>query len=256
MARPKTSDYLKDEDLAWFNLDNYADLRVADVKTWAKAIYTRAMLQRFLENDGRSRIKVKQLFERLKTDPLDTYVSPEGETLGFDVRLKGSHPCDTPSVKMLTVNRARSLSHEFSGIRSNSKKSASAVDELLLSREHHANHFIHLSVDLQKSKGQIIQDFDKLLSAWRIHKARSTQEIANDSATLDKAISRWADNRVIPYFDLSFFATLCRKRIRSKTYIELLQFDRLNGDPQDKLDRLHANIADIISLKTYDRLPY
>jgi len=277
MGKPKKSDYVPDADLSrWFKLENYAGLANANPQKWAQLILDRANLRLWLEHPE-NKAAVRTQFERLETDPLCE--------LGFGYKWHPNHALDTPSVKLVTVNRLRSLLAEIeaptdedaattgmvtdvanqSGGPSLDNIAACApsasrecveprnqnvsVDELLLPHlTVFSGSFAHLAVDLRATDEQLASDFRNWLGQWRQHAGNKVT--GGDYST---KVLRWHQTRVLPYFDLRLYADIHGKRISRQKFVERLGFtDR--PSPKDLLDQLSKTADCIISFDTYHAL--
>ena len=259
MGRPKNSAYLTDAELTWFDLEHYDQLGNSQtpplpakefIKLWTHVIYDRLQLQMHsCSEDPEVVAKVQQLFGILQRTPL--------AELNFGQNIPKHHPCDTSTVKLLSVNRAHSLSMAFSDIAiSKNDEGLQAVDELLLNRESPERFFVHLSIDPNATDKKIQDDFSEFLEKWRNH---TNRQIANRDY-LNTPL-RWHERMVIPYFDLWFFAHLQKRTISRKKYVELLKLPELNDgesianeDAHDALKNLMKSMREAISEESFHGL--
>ncbi|WP_017232930.1 DUF6387 family protein [Pandoraea sp. B-6] len=244
MGRPKKSDYISDDALAWFRLEKYAGLADAGIRKWAQLIFDRANLQKLADTPG-NREYIRPLLKKLQDDPLCE--------LGFGYQWKQGHPLDTASVRALTSSRLGSLTSEIAADNGDAPGStaqnSSAVDELLLSHENpFSGSFLHLAVDLTATDAQLHTDFKAWLKAWRQH---VDAKVTGHKYTTK--IAGWRQSRVLQYFDLRLHATFEGHTVSREKFAELLDFqDR--PSPKDLLDGLRKSADKNISFATFHAL--
>ncbi|TAM27230.1 MAG: hypothetical protein EPN62_00130 [Candidimonas sp.] len=241
MSRPRKEDCIAEEDLAWFKLDNYAGLRGANTNVWAQVILDRANL-RLLFQTPENIDSVRELFTKLQANPL--------QSLGFEMNIPKRHEVDTETVKLLTVDRVHALSYEFADIQLGAPSGTNAVDDLLRTRDNAARPFTHLSIDLRATDAQLQKDFKSLIKEWRKH--------AGNTVTMgdyQNKLVHWHIGKIIPYFDLCFYARLHKRTIRRETYAKFLELGNLVGGPaKDKLDGLLTSTTQVVSFKNFHAL--
>lgn len=194
--RPQKESYASSEDLAWFNLEKYADLKNAPFQLWATVIRDRVELARFLDA-GQTEV-VTPLFEQLAASPL----SP----LGFAQRYSGGvHASDTPTIKPITANRIRWL-HD-------AMLKAEASDRTIVDSQLQEDPlsmfsgYAHVIVDLRATDKQLCEDFASWLKAWR------NTVVKIPGGDYRHKVDSWASAQVVPYFDLLLFSRLTGKAI-------------------------------------------
>lgn len=243
MGRPKKSDYISDDALAWFRLEKYAGLADADTQKWAQLIFDRANLRKLAGTPG-NRGYLLPLLKKLQDDPLCE--------LGFGYRWKQGHPLDTASIRALTLSRLGALTSEIAnggGTPGSSAQNSAAIDELLLSHENpFSGSFLHLAVDLTATDAQLHKDFKAWLKAWRQHV--DSKVIGGKYTT---KIARWRHTRALEYFDLRLHATVEGRTISREKFAELLGFQD-HPSPKDLLDELNKSADKNISFATFHAL--
>lgn len=222
---------------AWFELPKYAPLRSATAADWAMVIYQRASLNYLIDEPAEKPISVKELFGRLRNNPL--------QDLGFFMGVSKQHPCDTSTVKLVTVDRVHNLSNEFSEIEWMGPGGLDSVDERLLNRTNIARDFVHLSIDPRTTKKQLVKDFSQFVSNWQAHVGKT---VKNGDYEVDK-LRRWYDRQIIQFFDLWFCGKLYGRSIEPQTYANLLGLGDVATGSHAKitLDSLVYRIREVVS---------
>lgn len=243
MSKPRKDSYASDEELAWFKISNYSEIRgkypadFADTASctvtymqWATMIRDRVELARFLEAGNTE--YVATLFDKLKADPLTH--------LGFWQSYGGgTHAANTATVKAIPANRVWWLNEAM--VRTGAEDRAIVDAQLASDSESVFGDYAHVMVNLRATDKQIRGDFTKWLAAWRNSTAKVIQ------GDYQNKISHWADSRVLPYMDLELFSKLTGKGISRAMKFNMLfpspKFDDLyRGNKERTLIEMHKRV--------------
>lgn len=232
------------EELAWFKLRNYDGLSRATTLDWAWTIHDRARLKQLFEKKPRPSAHLAELFALLQKSPL--------QPLPFELTGYAGNPLDTPTVKMLTVRRIDRLTHLLNKIDVKSEDSSRPVDELLPAGSLEEGEFIHLVIDPHTTKAKLLADFKIFLNNWY----RKFGATVPNGDYGDAKLHGWHALRVIPYFDLQFFAAIHNRKITPRTLANLLELGDVDAGGPGKvaLDNLATRVTEVISLGCFHTL--
>ena len=227
------------EELAWFSLHNYDGFRTASTQVWAQVIWDRLSLEQFRQRPENHAF-VLEKFSLLQSDPV--------QSLGFSMRVNHRNPdIDTSTVRLLSVDHAHILSEEFGEIEIGSDLGTIAVDRLLRDRATPISDFVHLSLDLRGTDEKILDDFAKIL--------KTVREATNDdtpNGDFANKVYGWHRAKIVPYFDLMFYAALHDREIKRSTLADLLQLGSISeGTGKDALKYLKPRTSEVISHKYF-----
>ena len=232
------------EELAWFKLRNYDGLASATTLDWAWTIHDRVRLKQLFEKKPRPSAHLAELFARLQKSPL--------KPLGFGLSGFAGNPLDTPTVKLLTVRRINRLTQLLNKIDVEYEDSSRPVDELLPADSLEEGEFVHLVIDPHTTKAKLLADFKIFLNNWY---GKFGATVPNGDYG-DAKLRGWHALRVIPYFDLQFFAAIHNRRITPRTLADLLDLGYVDAGGPGKvaLDNLATRVTEVISLDCFHTL--
>lgn len=207
------------EELAWFDLANYARLSEFTARDWAGLVRDRLAIRRALAGSPEA---VSGIFESIKTTPL--------KWLGSDVQYIGaSHAANTATVKSLNLNRLKLLADETPSLLGSGSGDA-VVDELLARNpESPFQRYAHVMVSIDAPKDQIVADFVRWLDGWLAASDSLPESDYRNGDYMDKARRIWIPQRAVPLYDLDLFELMTGKSVPPKLRWSKL-FDGLDED--------------------------
>lgn len=218
MARPRSTTYAANSDLAWFDVQVYSGLigrmdpetetseeRQHCLKVWAALIRDRVELAR-LASTGSVDLALR-LFDRIKQDP--------SGALGFERRYTGPAVVgDTSAVKSLTLTRLKTLQQ---AIPTKGVDESAIVDQLIEKNEVGLSATeAHVMINLASTDDQLRKDFSYWLAA------RRSQSTGPTHGDYRRKIRSWHSQMFLAYHDLMLYSELHKKNISVRTRYQLL----------------------------------
>lgn len=225
--------YATDDELEWFKLDNYSELKsranrdAPNYILWRSIITDRVELLKHLAAGQVA--YVNPLFDQIKISPL--------RPLGFKQSYSGPlHSTNTPTVKSLTRSRVHWLNEAMG--RSKESDLLLIDEQLIHDGEEVFNNFAHVMINVRATDTQIIENFKAWLTKWR---SLTTPITGGDYQT---KINSWANAMVVPYMDLELFSLTTGKMIHATKKFELL----LPQSTEEERDSQRRRLVDMKAL--------
>ena len=217
---PKRSAIKRGELGNWFSLSKYSEgVLPATPAAWVPIIAARAHLLTRLRHGHREQVLGQ--FEKIKANP--------AVDLGFDfLGSRGTDPLDRPSLRSITMKM-------LDGMKSNASvmpNEAEATYDRAYSQHlagGQATRFAHIRIDFAATKAKVKRDFELWLNDV-VGVGRVTNRPYDNST-----ITRWVEDKILPYADLHIFAEASRKRISPSDFLFQLDLPDLTDLPRDSL---------------------
>lgn len=206
-----------EQDLKWFESDNYEGLGKFTVLDWARLVGDRLNIRRAIDGDNPE--AVAGVFETLKKKPLTW--------LGSDVRYTGAgHAASTATVKSMNLRRLAFLINELDAMQATDDGDYSSSDDcgfwgggltefpdavvdkiLAANPESSFQRFAHVMVSLDIPRESIVEDFKTWLDR-ELQRRQLPEPDQKNGDYMDKAKNQWIPHCAVQWYDLDLFERL------------------------------------------------
>jgi hypothetical protein len=202
----------------WFDLDKYAATDTLDFEGWRAQVFTRISLEGLLSAN--------------LTDEFDLYFGQIQNAPFMDIGFDINYVSDK-TVYPLTYGVANAIVDSLSP---NNPNPNDNCDQKL--RDYGQDGFVisaHLTVDLDGSKEEIIQNFQSWLEP-ALAEYRTLYPRAREPGITQPVIRSWHDYQVLPYQDLKLWYRRQNIKMPSDTVIATWLFAEQEGDKNKALE--------------------
>ncbi|MFZ6772437.1 DUF6387 family protein [Undibacterium sp. SXout7W] len=206
-----------DQDLEWFDLENYHPLESASLATWSTLIRDRVMLTHAINSSKNPHTSDYEYFRQYCLEQFDKIKKDPLTPLGFTKRiLSVESETNTKTVNSISTKRLRFLANSIE-IEVDEKTIADL--QLQKSENYPLSQYAHVMVNLHASSEDIKRDFAIWLKKYRkMHSTTPSDDHRNKTKI-------WYKNKVLQCKDLLLFEAITDKRVIWTRIIAMIDVD-------------------------------